>query len=56
MIEAAVAATRYMSLRSDSYFEELIKTQRIINRCGNSREIEAMERLMDRIDDFAHKR
>ena len=56
VIEAAVAATRYMSLRSDSYFEELIKTQRIINRWGNSREIEAMERLMDRIDDFAHKR
>jgi len=56
VVEAAVAATRYMSLRSDSYFEELMKTQRIINRCGNPREREAMEKLMDRIDDFAHKR
>lgn len=55
VIEAAVAATRYMALRTDSYFEELIKTQRIINRCGNPREIEAMERLMDRIDSFSHK-
>jgi hypothetical protein len=33
-----------------------MKTQRIINRCGNHREREAMERLMDRIDSFAHKR
>ena len=56
VVEAAVAATRYMSLRSDNYFEELMKTQRIINRCGNPREREAMERLMDRIDNFAHKR
>lgn len=55
VIEAAVAATRYMALRTDSYFEELIKTQRIINRCGNPREREAMERLMDRIDSFSHK-
>jgi hypothetical protein len=45
-----------MSLRSDNYFEELMKTQRIINRCGIPREREAMERLMDRIDNFAHKR
>ncbi len=56
VIEAAVAATRYMSLRTDSHFEELLKTQRIIDRCGNPREREAMERLMDRIDSFAHRR
>jgi hypothetical protein len=56
IIEAAVAATRYMALRTDSYFEELMKTQRIINRCGGAREREAMDRLMERIDDFSHKR
>jgi hypothetical protein len=56
VIEAAVAATRYMALRTDSYFMELINMQRIINRCGGPREREAMDRLMDRIDNFAHKR
>ena len=56
MIEAAVAATRYMALRTDSYYEELMKMQRIINRCGAPREREAMDRLMERIDDFSHKR
>jgi len=56
VIEAAVAATRYMALRTDSYFMELMKMQRIINRCGGPREREAMDRLMDRVDDFAHKR
>jgi hypothetical protein len=52
----AVAATRYLALRADSYFMELINMQRIINRCGGPREREAMDRLMDRIDNFAHKR
>jgi hypothetical protein len=56
VIEAAVAATRYLALRADSYFMELINMQRIINRCGGPREREAMDRLMDRIDNFAHKR
>ncbi|NPV62553.1 MAG: DUF447 family protein [Methanotrichaceae archaeon] len=54
VIEAAVAATRYMALRVDSYYEELMKLQRIINRCGGPREREAMERLMDRVDSFSH--
>jgi hypothetical protein len=49
VIEAAVAATRYLALRTDSYYEELMKMQRIINRCGGPREREAMDRLMDRI-------
>ncbi|MDD1762140.1 MAG: DUF447 family protein [Methanothrix sp.] len=56
VIEAAVAATRYLALRTDSYYIELMKLQRIINRCGGPREREAMDRLMDRIDSFAHKR
>jgi hypothetical protein len=51
-----VAATRYLALRTDSYFEELIKMQRIINRCGGPREREAMDRLMERIDSFTHYR
>jgi uncharacterized protein len=56
VIEAAVAATRYLALRTDSYFEELMKMQRIIDRCGGPREREAMDRLMDRIDRFTHIR
>jgi hypothetical protein len=56
VIEAAVAATRYMALRTDSYYIELMKLQRIIDRCGGPREREAMGRLMDRIDSFAHYR
>lgn len=56
VIEAAVAATRYLALRTDSYFEELMKMQRIIDRCGGSREREAMDRLMDRIDKSTHVR
>jgi uncharacterized protein len=56
VIEAAVAATRYLALRADSYFEELMKMQRIINRCGGPREREAMDRLMERIDSYTHVR
>ena len=56
VIEAAVAATRYLALRTDSYYEELMKMQRIINRCGGPREREAMDRLMERIDSFSHVR
>ncbi|MDD2835706.1 MAG: DUF447 family protein [Methanothrix sp.] len=56
VIEAAVAATRYLALRTQSYFDELMKMQRIINRCGGPREQEAMDRLMDRIDKFTHVR
>jgi hypothetical protein len=54
VIEAAVAATRYLALRTDPYYEELMKTQRIINRCGGPREREAMDRLMERIDGYCH--
>lgn len=54
VIEAAVAATRYLALRTDSYYDELMKMQRIINRCGGPREREAMERLMDRINSYSH--
>jgi len=56
VIEAAVAATRYLALRTDSYFIELMKMQRIINRCGGPREREAMDRLMERVDSFSHVR
>ncbi|OPY53893.1 MAG: hypothetical protein A4E48_00513 [Methanosaeta sp. PtaU1.Bin060] len=54
VVEAAVAATRYLALRTDSYYEELMKLQRIINRCGGPREREAMERLMDRVNSYSH--
>lgn len=54
VIEAAVAATRYLALRTDSYYEELMKLQRIINRCGGPRDREAMDRLMDRINSYSH--
>ncbi|RQW79341.1 MAG: DUF447 family protein [Methanothrix sp.] len=54
VVEAAVAATRYMALRTDNYYEELMKMHRIINRCGGPREREAMDRLMDRVDSYSH--
>jgi len=54
VVEAAVAATRYLALKSDSYLQELFRLQRIIKRCGGPREREAMERLMDRIDRRTH--
>jgi uncharacterized protein len=54
VVEAAVAATRYLALRTDSYYEEIMKTKRIVDRCGGPREREAMERLMDRIDNYSH--
>jgi hypothetical protein len=54
VVEAAVSATRYLALRTDSYYEEIMKTKRIVERCGGPREREAMERLMDRIDNYCH--
>lgn len=54
VVEAAVAATRYMALRADSYYEELMKMHRIIDRCGGPRECEAMDRLMERVDNYSH--
>ncbi len=53
VIEAAVAATRYLALRTDSYYDEIMKYRRIIDRCGGPREREAMDRLMDRIDSYS---
>ena len=54
VVEAAVAATRYLALRTDSYYEEIMKIKRIVERCGGPRDKEAMERLMDRIDNYCH--
>ena len=54
VVEAAVAATRYLALRTDSYYEEIMKIKRIVDRCGGPRERDAMERLMDRIDNYCH--
>ncbi|VVB64697.1 Uncharacterised protein [uncultured archaeon] len=54
VVEAAVAATRYLALRTDSYYDEIMKLKRIVERCGGPREKEAMERLMDRIDNYCH--
>lgn len=45
VVEAAVAATRYVALKSDLYLEEIFKIRRIVNRCGGPREIAAMDRL-----------
>jgi hypothetical protein len=54
VIEASVAATRYMALRSDSYYEELLRLRRIIDRCGGPREREAIDRLMTRFENYSH--
>lgn len=50
VVEAAVAATRYVALKSDLYLEEIFKIRRIVNRCGGPREIEAMDRLEELIE------
>lgn len=52
VVEAAVAATRYVALKSDIYLEEIFKIRRIVNRCGGPREIEAMDRLEELIEQF----
>ncbi len=54
VIEASVAATRYRALRADSYYEELLRLRRIIDRCGGPRERDAMDRLMNRVDNYSH--
>jgi hypothetical protein len=54
VVEAAVAATRYLALRTDSYYEEIMKTRRIVERCGGPRDREAMTWLMDKIDNSIH--
>jgi hypothetical protein len=51
VVEAAVAATRYVALKSDLYLDEIFKVRRIIGRCGGPREIEAMNRLYELIED-----
>lgn len=50
IIEAAVAATRYQALKTESYLEEIRKLKRIIYRCGGPRERAAMDRLEDWIE------
>ena len=50
VVEAAVAATRYVALRSDIYLEEIFRIRRIVGRCGGPKEIEAMDRLEELID------
>jgi hypothetical protein len=52
VVEAAVAATRYVALKSDLYLEEIFKIRRIVGRCGGPREIEAMDRLEELIEQF----
>ena len=52
VVEAAVAATRYVALKSDLYLEEIFKIRRIVGRCGGPREIEAMDRLDELIDEL----
>lgn len=54
VVECAIAATRYVALRTDSYYDEIHKMRRIINRCGGPREKEAIDRLMDRLDEYVH--
>lgn len=51
VVEAAVAATRYVALKSDLYLDEIFKIRRIVGRCGGPREIEAMDRLYELIED-----
>ncbi len=52
VVEAAVAATRYVALKSDLYLEEIFRIRRIVGRCGGPREIEAMDRLDELIEQF----
>ncbi|MGC9515730.1 DUF447 domain-containing protein [Methanocrinis sp.] len=52
VVEAAVAATRYVALKSDLYLEEIFRIRRIVGRCGGPREIEAMDRLDELIERF----
>ena len=51
VIEAAVAATRYVALGSEIYLDEIFKIRRIVGRCGGPRDVEAME-LLDKILDM----
>jgi hypothetical protein len=52
VVEAAVAATRYVALKSDLYLEEIFKIRRIVGRCGGPQEIDAMDRLEELIEQF----
>jgi len=52
VVEAAVAATRYVALKSDLYLDEIFKIRRIVGRCGGPREIESMDRLYELIEQF----
>jgi hypothetical protein len=52
VVEAAVAATRYVALKSDLYLDEIFKIRRIVGRCGGPREIEAMDRLEELIERY----
>jgi hypothetical protein len=45
VIEAAVAATRYVELGSEKYLDDLFNMGRIVRRCGGPRDIEAMDLL-----------
>ena len=51
VIEAAVAATRYMALGSEIYLDEIFKIRRIVGRCGGPRDVEAMD-LLDKFLDL----
>ena len=52
VVEAAVAATRYVALKSDLYLDEIFKIRRIVGRCGGPREIAAMDRLEELIEEY----
>jgi len=51
VVEAAVAATRYVALKSDHYLDEIFRIRRIVRRCGGPREIAAMDRLEELIEE-----
>ncbi len=53
VVEASGTATNIVF---EASYSGVAEDPEDINRCGNPREREAMEKLMDRIDDFAHKR
>lgn len=54
VVEASIAATRFLALRADCYYEEILKLRRIVNRCGGPRDRQAMDRLMERLDSHIH--
>ncbi len=49
VIEAAIHATRYVSLKEKKYLREIKKCDKIVRKCGEARDMEAMKMLYELI-------